>query len=173
MFLVVIQRPVMECWSARLATMACKPEILRDIPLFALLDDEEMAVLAGQVELRTYAARQRIYKKGDPGGQAYVMVSGKVRITTVDEDHQEVTVDEVSKGDFFGFASMLEQTGHQTTAVALEDTSCIEISRDDILILLQRKPHAGMDLLTTLSRQFHAAQQLIRMRAARNANEII
>ena len=49
--------------------MACNPEILRDIPLFALLDDDEMAVLAGQVELRTFAARQRIYKMGDPGGQ--------------------------------------------------------------------------------------------------------
>ena len=41
--------------------MACKPEILRDIPLFALLDDEEMAVLAGQVELRTFAARPRFF----------------------------------------------------------------------------------------------------------------
>jgi CRP/FNR family cyclic AMP-dependent transcriptional regulator len=153
--------------------MVCQPDVLKSVPLFSLLDDDETAVLAGQVEVKSFAPRERVYKKGDPGGQAYVMVSGKVRITTVDEDHQEVTVDEVSKGDFFGFASMLEQTGHQTTAVALEDTSCIEISRDDILILLQRKPHAGMDLLTTLSRQFHAAQQLIRMRAARNANEII
>jgi CRP/FNR family transcriptional regulator, cyclic AMP receptor protein len=153
--------------------MACQPDVLKSVPLFSLLDDDETAVLAGQVEVKSFAPRERVYKKGDPGGQAYVMVSGQVRITTVDEDHQEVTVDEVSKGDFFGFASMLEQTAHQTTAIALEDTSCIEISRDDILILLQRKPHAGMDLLTTLSRQFHAAQQLIRMRAARNANEII
>jgi CRP/FNR family transcriptional regulator, cyclic AMP receptor protein len=153
--------------------MACQPDVLKSVPLFSLLDDDETAVLAGQVEIKSFAPRERVYKKGEPGGQAYVMVSGKVRITTVDEDYQEVTVDEASKGDFFGFASMLEQTAHQTTAIALEDTSCIEISRDDILILLQRKPHAGMDLLTTLSRQFHAAQQLIRMRAARNANEII
>ena len=92
--------------------MACNPEILRDIPLFALLDDDEIAVLAGQVELRTFAARQRIYKMGDPGGQAYVMVSGKVRVTTVDEDHQEVVVDEPACGEFFGFASMLDQTPH-------------------------------------------------------------
>ncbi len=153
--------------------MVCQPDVLKSVPLFSLLDDDETAVLAGQVEVRSFAPRERVYKKGDPGGQAYVMISGKVRITTVDEDQQEVTVDEVSKGDFFGFASMLEQTAHQTAAIALEGTSCIEISRDDILILLQRKPHAGMDLLTTLSRQFHAAQQLIRMRAARNANEII
>ena len=45
--------------------------------------------------------------------------------------------------------------------------------RDDITVLLERKPHAGMDLLTTLGRQFHAAQQLVRIRAMRNPNEII
>src|SRR6201987_3367373 len=102
--------------------MTCKPEILRSVPLFALLDDDETAVLAGQVELKTFAARERIYKTGDAGGQAYVVISGRVRVTTVDEDHQEVVVDEPAIGEFFGFASMLEQTAHQTSAIALEET---------------------------------------------------
>ena len=156
-----------------LYSMACNPEILRDIPLFALLDDEEMAVLAGQVELRTFAARQRIYKMGDPGGQAYVMVSGKVRVTTVDEDHQEVVVDEPACGEFFGFASMLDQTPHQTSATALEEAVCMEVDRKDITVLLERKPHAGMDMMTVLGRQFHASQQLVRLRSYRNPNEVI
>src|ERR1017187_4933204 len=108
--------------------MACNPEVLKNVPLFALLDDEEMAVLASQVELKTFAARERIYKMGDPGGQAYVVISGKVRVTTVEADHQEVLVDEPTSGEFFGFASMIEQTTHQTSALALEETACIEVS---------------------------------------------
>src|ERR1700681_2478926 len=79
------------------APMACNPTVLRQVPLFALLDDEETAVLASQVELRTVAARQRIYKMGDPGDRAYVLVSGSVRVTTVDEDNQEVVVDQPSQ----------------------------------------------------------------------------
>jgi CRP/FNR family transcriptional regulator, cyclic AMP receptor protein len=153
--------------------MACNPEVLRQVPLFALLDEEETAVLAGQVELKNFAQRQRIWKIGDPGGQAYVMVSGAVRVTTVDEDHQEVVVDQPAAGEFFGFASMLEQTPHQTTAIAIEETVCLEVDRDDIAVLLQRKPMAGMDMLTVLGRQFHASQQLVRVRASRNPNEII
>src|SRR5216110_915972 len=153
--------------------MACSPEILRRVPLFGLLDDEETAVLAGQVELKTFAPRQRIYKIGDPGGRAYVMVSGRVRITTIDEDNQEVVVDEPAFGEFFGFASMLDQTPHQTHAVALEETVCLEVDRQDIAVLLQRKPHAGMDMLAVLGRQFHASQQLVRVRANRHPNEII
>src|SRR6266481_9668077 len=102
--------------------MACKPELLKTVPLFALLDDDEAAVLASQVDLRILAPRERIYKIGDPGGQAYVMISGKVRVSTVDEDHQEVVVDEPVAGAFFGFASMLAQTPHQTGAIAIEET---------------------------------------------------
>ena len=153
--------------------MPCSPDILRQVPLFALLDDEETAVLAAQVEVKTFTPRQRIYKIGDLGERAYILVSGSVRVTTVDEDHQEVLVDQPAQGEFFGFASMLEQTPHQTTATAQEETVCIEVDRHDILILLERKPHAGMDMLTVLGRQFHASQKLVRVRAARNPNEVI
>ena len=153
--------------------MNCKPEMLKSVPLFSLLDDEETAVLAAQVEVKTFAARERIYKAGEPGTHAYVVVSGKARITTIDEDQQEVVVDEPAKGEFFGFASMLEQTPHHTTAIAEEESVCIEVSRDDIAILLQRKPMAGMDLLTTLGHQFHVTHDLVRLRAARNPNEVI
>jgi CRP/FNR family transcriptional regulator, cyclic AMP receptor protein len=153
--------------------MPCNPDDLKSVPLFALLDDDERAVLAAQVELRKFSARQRIYKIGDPGGHAYVMVSGHVQVTTVDEDHQEVVIDQPEHGEFFGFASMLEQTPHQTNAVATEETVCIEVDRNDIMTLLQQKPHAGMDMLTVLGRQFHASHQLIRIRANRNPNAII
>src|SRR5215471_6822636 len=153
--------------------MACESTILKDVPLFALLDDDELSVLAAQVELRTFGPRQRIYKIGDPAGRAYVLISGAVQVTTIDEDHQDVVFDQPSSGDFFGFASLLDQTPHQTTAIALEETRCIEVDRNDIAALLQQKPHAGMDMLAVLGQHLHSAQQLIRGRAARNPNEMI
>jgi uncharacterized membrane protein len=153
--------------------MGCSPETLRSVPLFSLFDEDEICVLANEVEIKDFAPRQRIYKLGDNSGRAYVMVSGKVRVTIFDEDHQEVVVDEPQHGEFFGFASMLEQTPHQTNAIALEDTRCLEVDRHDIQVLLERKPHAGMDMLTVLGRQFHAAQHLVRLRASRNPNEVI
>ncbi len=153
--------------------MACDPEVLKHVPLFALLDDEETGVLAGQVQVKTFARRQRIYKIGDSSGQAYVVVSGRVRVTTVDQEHQEVVVDEPSHGEFFGFASMLEQTPHQTEAVAIDEAVCIEVDQEDIAVLLQRKPMAGMDMLRVLGRQFHSSQQLVRLRANRHPNEMI
>src|SRR5271170_7949808 len=153
--------------------MPCNPVELKHVPLFALLDDDEIAVLAAQVDLKMFAPRQRIYKIGDPGKHAYILLSGDVQVTTVDEDHQEVLIDQPGHGQFFGFASMLEQTPHHTSALAMEETTCIEVSRDDIATLLQRKPLAGMDILTALGRQIHASHELVRIRANRNPNEVI
>ena len=153
--------------------MACDLEILRHVPLFALLDNDELAVLAEQVELQNFRARQRIYRLNDPAGYAYVVVSGMVQVTTIDDDHQDVVVAQPGIGEFFGLASMLEQTPHQTNAVAVDDTLCLKVDREDIFALLRQKPHAGMDMLSVIGRQFHSQQQLIRLRAARNPNEII
>ena len=153
--------------------MSCAPSVLKEVPLFSKLDEDEMNVLASQVELRRFTARHRIYRIGDAGEHAYVLLSGRVQVTTVDDDQQDVLVDEPARGQVFGFASMLEKTPHQTNAVALDETSCIEVSREDIFTLLQQKPHAGMDMLSVLGHQIHAAQQLVRVRAARNPNEMI
>jgi len=76
-------------------------------------------------------------------------------------------------GSFFGFASMLEQTPHQTNATAMEDTQCLEVSR----VTSGRCCNASRTLWNGYAdgagKQFHASQQLVRVRAMRNANEVI
>ena len=153
--------------------MPCHANELRHIPLFSLLDDDELAVLSQQVELRTFAAKQRIYKVGDPNGPAYVMLEGEVSVTLIDEDGQEVIFSEPKHGDLFGFASMLQGLPHHTSAVAIEPTTCIEVDRNDISVLLATRPQAGLDMLTVLAGEIHNAQKVISDRAARNPNELI
>src|SRR5437016_6119746 len=125
--------------------MPCDPAFFADIPIFSLLDADERAVLADQVELRRFNARQRIYKTGDPGDKAYVVQTGRVQVVVIDEDNQEVVIDTPADGEIFGLSSMLSAAPHQTTAIALEPTAAIEIDRRDIAVLLQRKPMAGLD----------------------------
>ena len=153
--------------------MPCDAAVFEEVPIFSLLDAEERAVLAEQVELRRFTTRQRIYRTGDPGYKAYVVLSGKVEVSVIDADNQPVVIDTPSVGEMFGLASMLSDSPHVTTAVALEDTAAIEVDRHDLATLLQRKPLAGLDMLTMVGRHFQAAQELVRARAARNPNEVI
>jgi uncharacterized membrane protein len=152
--------------------MPSSADELRHVPLFSLLDDDELAVLAQQVERREFAAKQRIYKAGDPGSNAFVVVSGAVRVTLIDEDGQEVVFSEPHHGEFFGFASMMDDSPHATAAVALETTTCLVVDRDDLVQLITRKPMAGLDMMTVLAREIHSTQRIVRGRAARNPNEV-
>jgi uncharacterized membrane protein len=153
--------------------MPCTADELRHVALFSLLDDDELHVLSQNVEMRTFAAQQRIYKAGETNGRAYVMMGGSVSVTLIDEDGQDVIFAEPKHGDVFGFASMLENTPHQTTAVATEASTCLEVDRNDIEALLTRKPMAGFDMLTVMAREIHTAQTLVQTRASRTPNEII
>ncbi len=145
---------------------------LRNVPLFSLLDDDELAVLTQQVEVHEFAAKQRIYKAGDPASNAFVVMTGVVRVTLIDEDGQEVVFSEPHHGDFFGFASMMDDSPHATTAVAMEPTTCVVIDRHDLSQLVSHKPMAGLDMMTALAREIHATQRIVRGRAARNPNEV-
>jgi CRP/FNR family transcriptional regulator, cyclic AMP receptor protein len=153
--------------------MTCDASVFEEVPIFSLLDADERAVLAEQVELREFVPRQRIYKVGDPGGKAFIIVKGQVQVIVIDEDNQEVVIDVPGPGEIFGLASMLAASPHLTTAIAVEPTRAIEIDRHDLTALVQRKPLAGLDMLTMVGRHFQAAQELVRSRAARNPNEVI
>src|SRR5207244_13504091 len=106
--------------------MPCDIEALKQVPFFGLLDDDELTILASQVEQKTFGARQRIYKIGDTSLRAYIIVSGSVRVTTIDEDNQEVLIERPGRGAFFGFDSMIAEPPHQTEAFTTEETTCIE-----------------------------------------------
>src|SRR5262245_60354944 len=102
--------------------MPCDPSVFEEIPVFSPLDADERAVLAEQVELRRFRPGQRIFKPGDPGGRAYVMLAGRVQVLVIDADNQEVVIDEPGSGEMFGLASMLSDSPHRTTALALDET---------------------------------------------------
>jgi len=139
-----------------------------------LLDDDETAILAGQVELRTFVPRQRIYKIGDPGERAYVMVSEWSVSPRWTKTSRKWWSTSRPIGEFFGFCfdARADSTPDQCGS-HWKETVCLEVDRHDIANALAAKTACGMDMLTVLGRQFHASSNWCALRAMRNANEII
>jgi CRP/FNR family cyclic AMP-dependent transcriptional regulator len=96
-----------------------------------------------------------------------------VRVVMLDAEGQEVLFSQPRQGDVFGFASMLDSVAHKTTAYATTATRCLEIDRHDLSTLIEKKPMAGLDMLTVLAREIHATQQIVKERSAVNPNEVI
>jgi CRP/FNR family transcriptional regulator, cyclic AMP receptor protein len=149
------------------------PNIFNDVPLFALLDDDERRVLAQQVSQRTFKKGEVIFKAGNPGGLAYVIQKGTVHVSIKDVNNETVVLDIADEGGLIGMSSLLAGENHQTTAVAMEATTAIEIDRNDISILLNTKPMAGLDMLTIVEKHLRSAHELMRTRVTRNPNEEI
>lgn len=146
------------------------PNVFNDVDLFALLDEEERKVLAQQVNTAEFDPGQTIFKAGEPGRFAYIIQRGRVNVSLTTIDNEEIIVDVAEQGDIFGMSSLLAQSEHLTTAVAMDPTYTIEIDRSDISILLQRKPMAGLDMMTMLEKQLRTTQELMRNRVVRNPN---
>ena len=146
------------------------PDIFNDVPLFALLDADERQVLAQQVSVRTFSQGETIFKVGEPGNYAYLVQFGKVNVSIVDLADEEILLEVAQSGDLLGMSSLLAQANHLTTAVAVDDTSAIEIDRSDISTLLTRKPLAGLDMMTMIEKQLRATQEIMRTRVSRNLN---
>lgn len=148
-------------------------EVFDDVPIFQLLDNDERKVLAEQVSQRQFKKGHVIFKAGDPGGLAYVIQKGTVQVSIKDANKDTIVVDMADDGRLVGMSSLLAGENHQTTAVALEDTTAIEIDRSDITALLTTKPMAGLDMLTIVEKHLRAAHELMQTRVARNLNEEI
>lgn len=149
------------------------PDAFNDVAIFQLLDAEERQVLAKQVSIRKFKKGEVVFKAGNAGGLAYVVQKGIVHVSIQDANNDSVVVDIVEDGGICGMSSLLAEESHQTTAVAMEDTTAIEIDRDDITILLTTKPLAGLDMMTIVEKQLRTAHDLMRTRVARNPNEEI
>ncbi|AKU95374.1 hypothetical protein AKJ09_02038 [Labilithrix luteola] len=151
--------------------MSTTIEMLAEVPLFALLDDQERALLADRVELVTFKEDETIFRFGDPGDSMYILKSGEVELSVKTKTGEVMFLERPSAGDFFGEISLLDEGPRTATAVAKLDVEAIEVDRGDLDELFRIRPAAAMDLLAATGKRLRHNAMLLRNAATRNVNE--
>ena len=123
------------------------------------------------MSLRAFKKGQYLFKNGDPGGLAYIIQKGTVHVSIEDANKDKIVIDIADEGGIVGMSSLLAEELHLTTALAVEDTTVIEVDRNDIIALITAKPLAGLDMMTIVEKHLREAHNLMRTRVARNLNE--
>ena len=151
--------------------MPVDPAVLDDIEFFKILGDEDRRALAEVVDLIKLEDNQTLFQTGEPGESLFLVRSGEIELFIKDTAGQKIVLDTVRSGDFFGEIALLDAGPRSATAMALMQSELIELDRDDLLLLFGRKPDAGLSMLAAMGRMTRKADELLRKRVSRNANE--
>jgi CRP/FNR family transcriptional regulator, cyclic AMP receptor protein len=146
-------------------------EMLADVPLFALLDDQERALLAERVERVQFPEGKVIFNVGDPGDSMFIVTEGEVVLSIKTKTGEEMFLESPGQGDFFGEISLLDEGPRTATARAKTAVTAIEVDRGDLDELFRLQPASAMDLLAATGRRLRHNAMLIRNAATRNVNE--
>jgi CRP/FNR family transcriptional regulator, cyclic AMP receptor protein len=150
--------------------MCPEAHLLKEIPLFALLEDREREDLANRLEVERFAADTSIFQIGDPGDAVYIISSGEVEIFFRNDTGEQITLERPGKGDFFGEISFLDGGSRSASVRATTETEVLRLDRDDLAKFLESRPYAAMHLLAAMGRRLRTTVERLRHTASRNVN---
>jgi CRP-like cAMP-binding protein len=128
-------------------------EKLREIPLFADLDDEALARVAGLVSEVEAPRGQVIVEHGQPGSGMFLLEEGTVSVELPSG------AIELGPGEFFGELAILADGVTRTARVrATTDVRCLVIGRPDFGKLLEAEPRIAVAMLPVLARRLADAE---------------
>jgi uncharacterized membrane protein len=153
--------------------MPADPRMLKKIPLFMSMDDDERAALAAIMDEVPFKAGQVIFSAEETGGTFYIVQAGQVELSITDDDSEKLVLEVLESGDFFGEMSLLDGGTRSATATAIQRTETLVLDRLEFLDLLMQRPHMAQDVLVSQAKRIRRTDNLLRRRVSRNPNEEI
>ena len=146
-------------------------DLLRSIPLFEGLAQEDLDLLASTLVERPFSSGQMIFHQGDAGTEMYIVASGHVNIHLPGESSRRVSLKDITVGEYFGELALFDDKPRSASALATTEATLLELSRETLSTYLERRPRAAMAILRTMAERLRETNAMLSERAAKNAVE--
>jgi CRP/FNR family cyclic AMP-dependent transcriptional regulator len=146
---------------------------LKSVPLFAGMNDEQIAAIARIMEEKHFSPGQVIIREGEPGDYFHVIVKGQVEYLSSDAEGNELILDTARPGGFFGELSMLTGSPRVIRVRAKEAVDTLALDQKEFFDFLKSHPQAAIDVLKALGQRLYTTDKLLRQSVSKNVNEII
>jgi CRP-like cAMP-binding protein len=143
--------------------------ILKTIPLFSELRDEEIDRIAQGAVTQMYKKDNMVLIEEEIGSTMFVILDGRVKISRISDEGREVILSILCDGDFFGEMAILDGQTRSANAVTLEDTRLMIFRRDDFLDILYKYPQIAVNLLKELAHRLRRSDSQIKSLSLQNA----
>ena len=134
---------------------------LKQVPLFAGLADEDIRELMSVAKRRTFRSGEVIFHREDPGQVLYVIKEGKVKISLISPDGQEISLVVFGKGECFGEFALLDGLPRSADAVAMEKVECYTLQRSDFHKAIMKNPKIAIQVMEVLSKRLRSTDQMV------------
>jgi CRP-like cAMP-binding protein len=140
-------------------------------PLFAALPINAIEDLTGRVAVRRVAVNAAVVSQDEPGDSMFVIMNGRVKVVIFGESGREVTLSILRPGDSFGEMSLFDGAVRSANCVAIEPTTLLVLSREDLMRHMQSHPRTALNLLGEMARRLRRADETIAQLALCDVNE--
>ena len=136
-------------------------DLLRRVPLFEVLKDDDLEAIAKVTITRAYDKDQVIILAEEEGDALFIIASGQVKVSIVSEDGREVILSLLGEGAVFGELSLLDGKPRSANVVATRDTQLYMVRRPDFLQLVYKVPQIAIGLLAELAARLRKTDRKI------------
>jgi len=147
------------------------PDLINKVEFFSLLGTKERSTLTNMFKVLAIREGQVLFRFGDPGDTFYVVKTGLVELFTHDHGGSKIVLAKCGPGNFFGELSLFDGGARTATALALEDSALLVLSREKLIKFLEQNPSAAINMITVMGQRIRNTGNLLRQRVTRNVNE--
>ncbi len=133
--------------------MSKEKDILQRVPLFAEMPAETLAALAGRLRRRRMPPGTPVVYKGDPSGAMYLIASGRVKVHQATAGGDDVILNILGAGEFFGEMSLLDGQPRSADISTLEPSELLLLEGDALREIIHEQPSIAWTLLKILSQR--------------------
>ncbi len=136
--------------------------ILREVPIFSELHEEQIGTIMEMTVRRTFQKNTMIVIEEDSADTLYIIDKGSVKITRLNDEGREVILAILGSSEFFGEMALLDGQGRSANVMALDDTVMFTLTRRDFLDVLNRFPSISIQLLREMTSRLRKSDQQIK-----------
>ena len=135
--------------------------ILNSINIFSELSDEECSTLQKFFKPRNYLKNSMIILEEEYGDLVFVVQTGTIKITRVNDEGKEVILALLGPGEIFGELAILDGEARSANALAQENCQLLAINKEDFLEILKNNFSISYNLMRELAKRLRKSDQQI------------
>ena len=136
-------------------------EFLKSVNIFSDLSDSELESIKLVCKTRSYPKSSMIILEEEMGDVVFIVMSGTIKITRVNDEGKEVILAMLGEGEVFGEMAILDGESRSANALSQEDCEVVTINREDFLSIIKTNNKVSLNLMTEFAIRLRKSDQQI------------